>query len=415
MSTRPRTHSELEPSVRGRSLKRSYVSLTSHAATSGVLPIPLNWGATTAEERGPVVSSVQDAGRRNSIGVNGGAYGVYRALSIAAGALNPSSKPDFTNTQPAFSIGPFPAWGDKVKICTLDPFGAIAPQIFAKLGRELGVDILPTIAITKAHIDVPEIQDAIRKGRLVPDGKILLENGSVNVTKAAIEPCWYLPTVAERFGVSEAELRELLFTETNGSYPELITRTDLKVPLTCRVHDECNGSDVFGSDICTCRPYLMHAIEESIVQAQTVVLDSSLYFRKEGRALGEVTKYLVYNARKRTGDKASEYFNCTAQVAGVEDSRFQALMPDVLHWLGITQIDRFVSMSNMKYDAIVNSGIKIVERVPLPKELVPADAQVEMDAKVAAGYEGGKVYDKVDLEKTHGRAGKEFGIDSVVE
>lgn len=33
-----------------------------------------------------------------------------------------------------------------------------------------------------------------------------------------------------------------------------------------------------------------------------------IYFRKEGRALGEVTKYLVYNARKRGTDKASEYF-----------------------------------------------------------------------------------------------------------
>src|SRR5205809_4486681 len=32
--------------------------------------------------------------------------------------------------------------------------------------------------------------------------------------------------------------------------------------ITCRVHDECNGSDVFGSDICTCRPYLIHGIEE---------------------------------------------------------------------------------------------------------------------------------------------------------
>jgi len=44
-----------------------------------------------------------------------------------------------------------------------------------------------------------------------------------------------------------------------------------------------------------------------------------------------VTKYLVYNARKRHGDKASEYFQCTSQVAGLEDSRFQALMPCVAH------------------------------------------------------------------------------------
>lgn len=58
-------------------------------------------------------------------------------------------------------------------------------------------------------------------------------------------------------------------------YPELLTRPDLKTflppiggltvyifgpvsylsdptkELTVRVHDECNGSDVFGSDICT--------------------------------------------------------------------------------------------------------------------------------------------------------------------
>jgi len=391
----------------------------------------LNWGCLGPLERGPIVSSVHDGGKRNSIGANGGAYGVYRALSIAAGTLNPNIRPNFANTQPAFTIGPFEQWGDPTKIVTMDPFGAVAAQTFTHFAE---LEILPTIAITRAHIDVPEVQDAIRKGRLKPDGKILLEDGSINVTKAAIEPVWYLPGVAERMGVSEAELRELLFTETNGSYPELITRTDLKVflpptggqtayifgdpatipdsnvPLVCRVHDECNGSDVFGSDICTCRPYLMHAIEESVREAQLGGAGLVVYFRKEGRALGEVTKYLVYNARKRTGDKASEYFNCTAQVAGVEDSRFQDLMPDVLHWLGIKKIHKFVSMSNMKYNAIIKSGIEIVQRVPIPKELVPADAKVEIDAKVAAGYEGGDVYKSVDLSKTVGRAGKEFGI-----
>jgi GTP cyclohydrolase II len=61
-------------------------------------------------------------------------------------------------------------------------------------------------------------------------------------------------------------------------------------------------------------------------------------------------------------------------------------MPDVLHWLGITRIDRFVSMSNMKYDAIVGSGIDIGERVSIPAGLVPPDAQVELEAKKAAGY-----------------------------
>jgi GTP cyclohydrolase II len=40
-------------------------------------------------------------------------------------------------------------------------------------------------------------------------------------------------------------------------------------------------------------------------------------------------------------------------------------------------------MSDMKHDAIINSGIKIVERVPIPPELIPKDAQVEIAAKVS--------------------------------
>ena len=181
--------------------------------------------------------------------------------------------------------------------------------------------------------------------------------------------------------------------------------------FTCRVHDECNGSDVFGSDICTCRPYLIHGIEESARGAQEGGLGLVVYNRKEGRALGEVTKFLVYNARKRQedGDAAAAYFERTECVAGVQDARFQQLMPDVIHWLGIERIDRFVSMSNMKYDALVGGGIEIGERVPIPDELVPDDASVEMEAKKAAGYftpEGAP--SEEDLKSVVGRDLKEF-------
>jgi GTP cyclohydrolase II len=66
--------------------------------------------------------------------------------------------------------------------------------------------------------------------------------------------------------------------------------------------------------------------------------------------------------------------------------RFQELMPDVLHWLGITRIHRFASMSDMKYDALVRQGIQIDERVAIPDDRIPADARVEIEAKLAAGY-----------------------------
>jgi GTP cyclohydrolase II len=61
-------------------------------------------------------------------------------------------------------------------------------------------------------------------------------------------------------------------------------------------------------------------------------------------------------------------------------------MPDVFHWLGIRRIDRWVSMSNMKHEALAAQGIAIGEQVAIPDDLVPQDASVEMDAKKAAGY-----------------------------
>merc|ERR1712232_1043403 len=94
------------------------------------------------------------------------------------------------------------------------------------------------------------------------------------------------------------------------------------------------------------------------------------------------------------GDKATEYFNCTKEEAGVTDTRFQVLMPDVLHWLGVTKIHRFISMSDMKYNAIVATGIKIEERIEIPPEMVPKDAHVEIAAKVFAGYHAGKSFEK---------------------
>lgn len=46
-----------------------------------------------------------------------------------------------------------------------------------------GFDVRPTIAVTKAHIDLPEVREAVRVGRLKPDGKVLSNEGQSFVTK----------------------------------------------------------------------------------------------------------------------------------------------------------------------------------------------------------------------------------------
>jgi len=407
-----------------------HIRLTSHPGQHGAGGAPaLRWGAASAAERGPVVGTTVNRNQRNVIGTHSGSYGVYRALAVAAGNLVRGHRADLTNTAPTDLIGPHPQWADAHKIVSIDPWGASVADVFSQQLAE-GIDIRPTIAVTQAHIHLPEIRQALAFQRLQVDGRVLLEDGSAVVTKIAIEPVWWLPGVAQRFKVSEADLRRALFEETGGMYPELVTRSDIEVflppiggqtlyilgdprsladpsiTLTARVHDECNGSDVFGSDICTCRPYLTHAIEECIRGAQQGGVGLIAYSRKEGRALGEVTKFLVYNARKRQlgGDSADKYFLRTECVAGVQDMRFQELMPDVLHWLGIRKIHRLVSMSNDKYDAITGSGIEVGERIKIPDELVPADARVEIDAKIAAGYfTDGAVPSAADLAATKGR------------
>ncbi len=393
-------------------MRSKHIVLTSHGrrGSSASAP-PLRWGAGSAQARGPVIATLTDPSLRNSIGTHAGAYAVYRALAIASGALDRDHRPDLTDTSPAEPIGPFPQWADAAKIVSLDPYGHVVATAFAAEIAS-GIDIRPTIAVTRAHIAMPELRAAVASARLRPDGKVLGAAGNVRVIKAAIDPVWYLPGIAQRFGIAESLLRRGLFEHTGGMFPELVTRPDLAVflppiggmtlyffgdtsrlgsadtPIACRVHDECNGSDVFGSDICTCRPYLAHGIEVCIETAQQGGVGVVVYNRKEGRALGEVTKFLVYNARKRQagGDRAETYFERTECVAGVQDMRFQELMPDVFHWLGIRRIDRWASMSNMKLGALAAQGIEVVEQVPIPDALIPADAQVEMDAKKAAGY-----------------------------
>jgi len=104
--------------------------------------------------------------------------------------------------------------------------------------------------------------------------------------------------------------------------------------------------------------------------------------------LGEITKYRVYNARKHQdgGDRSETYFQQTEKIAGIKDARFQTMMPDVLNWLGIDRIDWLLSMSSEKYEAIVEAGITVNQRVSLPDEYVPKNAKVEVMAKIAAGY-----------------------------
>ncbi|MEM9695998.1 MAG: GTP cyclohydrolase II, partial [Myxococcota bacterium] len=245
--------------------KPRHIQLTSHPGMHE--PLPIRWGAAEPAERGPIIATLTKPHDRNVIGTHSGSYAVYRALAVAAGALDPAHRADLTNTSPWHPIGPHPQWSDPEAIVSFDPWGAQVTETFADL-IDGGFDIRPSIAITKARLHMPELKEALSAGRLHADGSILTDSGEIAVTKAAVEPVWYLPAVAKRFGCEEWELRRTLFEQTGGMFPELVTRGDLEVFLppiggqtvylfgdadrfgeegvhtAVRVHDECNGSDV---------------------------------------------------------------------------------------------------------------------------------------------------------------------------
>ena len=99
---------------------------------------------------------------------------VYKALAVANGSLDPTYKPDLHNTQPSFDIPPNESWygTDTYKgICTMDPWGHKVKDYFTDNYLSKGIDVRPTIAVTKAHIDIPEIMDMVRLGKLKADGE----------------------------------------------------------------------------------------------------------------------------------------------------------------------------------------------------------------------------------------------------
>ncbi len=372
-------------------------------------PQALLWGAPTARQRGAVITG--SGLHRNAIGIHAGAFAPYRALAAAGGRLDPRHRPDLTDTEPTATIGPFPPWSDADRIVTLDPWGhRVARDFSCEIAA--GLDIKPSIAVASGRLNMAEIVQARAAGRLVADGSILDSHGGLHVTKIAIEPVWFLPGLARRLGLDEAAMRKALVACSGGMYPDLVERPDLKLflppmggvsvylvgdpkrlgdPATriaCRIHDECNGSDVFGSDLCTCRSYLAYGVEDCVRTAQDGGLGIIVYNRNEGRALGEVVKYLVYNARPRAsqGDTEERYFAHTEAVAGVQDLRQQRLTVDVLHWLGVARVDRWLSMSNMKRDALTDAGIEVVSQIELPDHLVDHAARIEIGAKKNAGY-----------------------------
>jgi GTP cyclohydrolase II len=274
-------------------------------------------------------------------------------------------------------------------ITTINPYGLWA--------------LHPSISCVRAKLDLRKEFRAIR------DGIIVDSHGYICCLKIAMQYTWNIPALCKKLDITEMRFRKVFYEKTKNA--EFLDTTknvylphipgvsifafgDLKklkspeTEVTLRIHDACLNSDCFRGTICTCAPYLFWSIEKAVETAQRGGVGIIFYYKKEGRALGEVIKFRVYSAREGqlNGDSSETYFEKTKEIAGIEDIRFQELMPEPLLWLGITKIDNLYSMSHVKYDALIKAGIKVLHRYDLSESLIPKDAHVEIDAKIDSGY-----------------------------
>ena len=261
-----------------------------------------------------------------------------------------------------------------------------------------------TIACVRAKLDIKDLVP------LKQDGLIVDKDNMVHCLKIAIHYSWSLKGISKRLSIDEKKLRDIFYKKIKNPdfldfqkdiylptipgisifiFGDIRKLNDESTEVTVRIHDQCLNSDCFRGTICTCAPYLFWAIDNCIQTAQRGGVGIIFYFKKEGRSMGEVIKFRVYSSRKEN-DCSKEYFHRTTNIAGIEDIRFQEFMPDPLLWLGITKIDHLYSMSNLKYNSLIESGIHVKNRYDIPKEYIHPDAKVEITAKINSGYHTSK-------------------------
>ncbi|MEO1590107.1 MAG: hypothetical protein AAFU71_02320 [Cyanobacteria bacterium J06632_22] len=354
----------------------------------------LCWGAQTLSQRGAVqpfrLNGLVPA-PYNAIGTHRGTGYRGNAIDDAIQALFPSlgigdpapADPDDLGAETTIAssasarrqhtdfsdlITPHPGWfGPSAPVC-LDPFGA----------GPAGVEVPPSITVTRTDLRWLELDSALEHGWLEADGQVLQANGQLSVTRVAIAPVWYLPGIAQRLQVSEAQLRQALYESTDGLFPDLITRPDLTVflpPLAATTVDilgsvrtmrrgqgplalHIDSRHESATDATHTHAGWLQALEACIEMAQAGGVGVMISLPQDSRAAQHLTS-------QPTRLSAAAQWELR-------------LVPDILQWLGIRRIDQFLSMSYECSDHLARAGVEIVQQI-----VMSADAEAPL---TAVGY-----------------------------
>ena len=125
-------------------------------------------------------------------------------------------------------------------------------------------------------------------------------------------------------------------------------------PPVVRIHSQCTTGEVFHSLRCDCHDQLHLALRVIAEEGAGVLL----YEQQEGRGIGLMEKLRAYELQ----DQGLDTIESNLFLGHAVDLRDYALAAKVLRFLKIRSL-RLITNNPEKVDAVLSSGIEIVERL----------------------------------------------------
>lgn len=147
-------------------------------------------------------------------------------------------------------------------------------------------------------------------------------------------------------------------SEIDGEQAIALVQGDFnsRQPPLVRIHSQCFTGDTLHSLRCDCGDQLEHALEE-IAKAASGIL---IYQMQEGRGIGLINKLRAYQLQ----DQGIDTVEANLQLGFGADERTYEFCAEILKYLGVSSV-RLMSNNPDKIRGLENSGIEVVERLPL--------------------------------------------------